>query len=174
MSTYHWDFGFDFNAVQTPNNNDDQLFLQHGFVANQSPEVPATPVNLNVDDVIGFNVFNVTDSSTGTYSITGGSIQFQNAVTGQAATSPFSVSMLSIPSQATSSGSDSSVIFSGIQSFQAQPDPLVTFPTYDGPSSQTVINNGRFLMTVTLTVTGPDTTTKIFVVDPEMVVGGAG
>lgn len=188
-NTYFWDLGFDFNAVQNPPGT---CYLQNGFVLiqqgtnNQPNDVPGTPVDLNPGDSINFNAFNVTNPLlTGTYSIQSGSITFTSAVTNQTAVSPFNnpngTPMTPIPFTALSgpTGTGPSVICSGIQAPEAQaPDPA-TFPVYAGPTGLTVQNDGRFLMTITLTVQGPTnnaggTTTLTFVVDPEMIVGGPG
>lgn len=176
MATYVWDLGFDINAVV---NSDNKSFLQNGFVlmlplnaANQSVSVPGTPVNLSVGDSIGFNVFNVTNQPTGTFTVDG-SISFQNAVNGQANTSPFNATSLQIPPSGTIA-TGPSVTFSGIQANQVPVESPATFPVYPGPANQTVVNTGRFLMHASLTITGPDGTQKIFAHDPEMVVGGVG
>jgi hypothetical protein len=177
MATYVWDLGFDFNAVKNPSTN--QFFLQHGFVLmlpnnaeNESVSVPATPVNLSVGDTIGFNVFNVTNEPTGTFTVTEGKITFQNAVNDQDDTSPFSTTSLDIPQSGTTA-TGPSVTFSGIQSNQVPVSNPATFPVFTGPTNQTVANTGRFLMHASLTVLGPNGK-QTFIVDPEMVVGSAG
>jgi hypothetical protein len=174
MATYYWDLGFDANAVQNPNNSN-QSYLQNGFVLMQQPNnLPATPVNLNVGDMVGFNVFNVTDLPEGTYSIAGGSITFQSAVVNQSNSSPFSSSSITI-SPTSVTGSGPSIIFSGIQAnaTKAQILGAVSFPIYGIQAPQAIVNNGRFLVQVTLEITGPNGT-QTFFHDPEMVVGSVG
>jgi hypothetical protein len=181
MAEYFWDFGFDFNAAP----KDGMNFLQNGFVLiqplknGQPDNVPATPVNLQVGDLINFNAFNVTDPLTGSYSVVGGQIDFQSAVSGQTNSSPFSSDFVVFDPQSTPNNNGPSVIFSGIQA-SAPGDPgrlAVKFPIYYGPRAVKVANKGHFLMSVLLRVkqtVGGQSSEKMFAVDPEMVVGGAG
>lgn len=175
---FFWDLGFDMNAI-TPLPFG-QSFVQNGFVLIRpaDPEgrlvnVPATPVNLSVGDSIGFNLFDVT-ASAGTRSIASGSITFRSAVTDQDTASPFEDSTLTIPPGSTI-GEGPRVIFGGIQADQVPAENPPTFPRFSGPATQTVVNEGRFLMHVTLDITGDGgETVKSFLHDPEMVVGSIG
>lgn len=189
MATYFWDLGFDFNAVV---DGQGHCYLQNGFVLiqngtnNQPDDVPATPVGLNLGDEINFNAFNVTDPlGSDAYSIASGSqISFEAAVTGQTAISPFNNAdgtpreTIAFPALSGPTGEGPSVICSGIQASSVQVSSPATFPVYAGPVNLKIANSGRFLMTVTLNVTGPnssgETTNLIFIVDPEMIIGGVG
>lgn len=181
-NTFYWDFGFDFNAVQNPRTQTD--FLAIGFVLAQpsNANVPATPVGLSIGDTISFFAYEITSNPAGRSSITGGTINFTNAVAQfdsnkNMITSPFNDGngnyLTTIPISAVYNGYGMSTIFSGIQAPQAalQNVNVAKFPSFSC-GSQTVANLGRFLFTVTLNITGPDGTNKTFYVDPEMIVGG--
>lgn len=190
---YFWDIGFDWNTVL---NRNQEYFLQNGFVLMNTPvtvngqqttaNVPATPVNISKGDSIGFNVFNVTTNPpAGDFSIvaTDSAITFSNAVAqfdgnNQLITSPFSNSDGSymttlVLSPVAPVGNGPSVAFSPIQvpNALALEQPTVQFPVYFCGIQQ-VANNGRFLMSVQLTIQAPDNSQRTFYVDPEMIVGG--
>lgn len=184
MASYYWDLGFDFNAVQINGFS----YLQNGFVLYdpvKSVGSPATPVNLATGDTINFSVFNLTNPrSAGTYSIAGGSITFQAAITQQASISPFNVSgdpsdtpctWLSFPLKLNPDATEASAIFSGAQVSGQNP---TTFPRYNYPVGLQVANIGFFLMSVRLQVLGPNSSggfqQRTFIVDPEMVIGSVG
>ena len=188
-NTWCWDLGFDFNAVQ----NNNQYLLPNGFVMmgvsinGNICNVPATPVNISTGDTLGFNLYNITSPlPAGTFAITEGSITFQNAVASQqdnnnnTITSPFSnpsgsyltsIQFPSYPNGSTSNGS--SVIFSAMQAPLAQVQNQFQFPVYPGPFNLQVANNGRFLISFSVTVNGP-TGQITFQDDPERIVGSAG
>jgi hypothetical protein len=180
MATYFWDLGFDANAILATVTRDNvpftSSFLQNGFVLslqNDTANVPATPVKLSVGDQVGFNVFNVTAAPTETYSISEGVISFQSAVNNQSNTSPFSTSTITI-AQTSPSGTGISTIFSGIQANQTSQIPTAAiFPIYNVTGLQEIVNDGRFLMHVSLKIEGPNGA-QVFYHDPEMVVGSVG
>lgn len=187
-NTYFWDFGFDFTAVQDPPSTGTS-YLENGFVlinGLNNRNVPATPVNLSIGDVIFFNAFNTTNGlqQGDTYSIISGSIDFSSAETNQGTASPFNIPGTSTP-QATISMTPtveppgSSIIFSGVQVPDAQNTNQPVFPCWNVAGPLTVGNNGRFLMNVSMVVQGPpgaqgQINQRTFVVDPEMVVGSIG
>jgi hypothetical protein len=162
-NTYVWHLGFDINAAQS---SDGTSYLQNGFVQHTlGGSIFAAPVDLQVNDTIDFSLFNLTSLSSSNemndFSIVGGTITFSAAQTNQVAASPFSVTQIPIEPRAATSITGPSLVFDG----EFQKWPLV--------DSRTIANNGRFLMTVALIVQGPDGPQRTFVVDPEMIVGGA-
>ena len=190
-NNWFWDLGFDLNAVTTNN----QTLLPNGFVMmgatinGTTCNVPATPVNISIGDTIGFNLFNITNPvPAGTIAVTAGSITFQNAVTAglqqnqkqQTITSPFSnpdgsyMTSIAFPLNAAPTGTGSSVIFSGMQAPLAEVQNQFQFPAYPGPSNLKVANNGRFLISFSVTIQGPSGPPRTFQDDPEMIIGSAG
>jgi hypothetical protein len=163
MATYVWHLGFDFGAIRE---SDTTSYLQNGFVLHTAGgSMLAVPMNLQINDTIDFSLFNLTTLSSendmSDYSIVGGSITFSAAQANQGANSPFSSSHISIASHAATGLIGQSLVFDG--NFQKW--PLV--------DTETIINSGKFLMTIALIVQGPSGPQRTFVVDPEMIVGGA-
>jgi hypothetical protein len=188
MANYFWDLGFDGNAI--PNVRTKEYLLPNGFVLmqgqinNQSCNIPATPINVSIGDTVEFNIFNITSDlpQGAAYSIKEGSITFQNAVpqtdqNGNTIMSPFKnpdgsyVTSIPISAIPAPTGNGPSVIFSGIQAPQAATLQNPTqFPLYFC-GSQTVACIGRFLMSLSVTVNGPNGLIT-YTDDPEMIVEG--
>ena len=165
MANYSWDLGFDLGAVQQTG----QSYLETGFVALLTTgHVVTAPVNLQVGDIISFNAFNVSNSlisGAADWSISDGVITFSNGEIGQTTTSPFEDQSLFI-SGMSAQGSGASTVFSG--------GAETVFPVFpNAAASQTIVNAGKYLMTVTLNVQS-GSEQRTFVVDPEMVVGSVG
>jgi protein involved in polysaccharide export with SLBB domain len=162
VATWHWSIGFNWNSTA--------LSLQTVFVSDDNNAV-ATPVNLSTGDTVHFYVFDVTSSngaSTTDKTISDGTVSFANADTTiqSITTSPFSSTRLDTgPSPSSSATPVSDPAFS--------PNATLTYPRWEILVPRTIVNNGRFEMTISLTVTD-GTTIKAFTQDPEMVVGGFG
>jgi hypothetical protein len=165
MASFVFDIAFDWNA--TPNAAN-QLPLYIGFVNVTSASTPA-PIGsgpfaytIAMGDSFFFNGFNITNGGTG-YSISSGSLAFLPALLGQMNASPIASASLSNNLSGASTQSGSSSIFT-----------TGTFPMWNPVfASQEIINTGSFLFTVSLTIEGPGGT-KIFVIDPEMIVQATG
>lgn len=169
MATCFWDLGFDFSAVQKSNT---VSFLQNGFVSNG---VVAVAKNLGASDTVTFNLFNLTANATvsdGT-SILLASLQFTNALTGQKNSSPFSSNQIASGPFGTTSTTGVSSIFNPSPVSPSSP-PTTQFPRWTLASLLPVINTGNFLFTATLVVRPPSGNVRIFIVDPEMIVGTGG
>lgn len=178
MALFFWDLAFDFNA--TPTNGISPL--QIGFVSIQPTMVNSPMTAPMPNDSLDFNLFNITNPPGGPYTILDAQITFNSADFGGANPAPFST-----PTQVTV-GDGSTVPANAVNG-------TVTIPigsnaqsgspgasAYFGPSSSfqrwflagplQLSIAGRFQMGVSVTVQ-EGTTTKTFVVDPEMIVGGA-
>ncbi len=157
-NTYFWDLGFDFNAVQKTNTTS---YLQNGLMLNG---LSAFPRDIKEDDIIHFNAFNLTTgaSTTDGTTIIASSFNFINALVTQADTTPFASQAI-----ATTTGAPAGTSVS-IPLSPTVPVPFWTLAT------QTMVNPGSFLFTVALIVqrTGGTNNVRMFVVDPEMIVGG--
>jgi|GEM_PF-2822097 len=172
MATYVWDLGFDFTDFQDPNNNN-QSPLEMGFVTFAAPPggAPGNSRNLQVNDIIQFNGFDLTPNASvgdGT-TIQGGTITFIDAHSGQPA-SPFggSATISFLPNLGQSTALGPSAILG--------PTLSVQYPRWwPVINPQTVTNEGHFLMTVSISAQqGGQTGIRTFVHDPEMVVGSVG
>jgi hypothetical protein len=166
MTAYVFDIGFDWNGSTCQETG--KPYLDCGFVPYATQTGPER--GLQVGDTIGFNGFNKTSGATlataNSYQITGGTISFQAENTTQAIQSPFEITTFDISNlgQATRTGPSQ---FFGMNT---------QFPCWwPVLAPQSIVNNGSFQFSVSLTVQGPDGSTKTFLCpDPEMIVGGAG
>jgi hypothetical protein len=162
MADYNFDIAFDWNVLPDSNG---QLPLNIGLATfNQPPQLGTQYTFQAPTDSFCFNGFNQTSGATQAgYSITGGSITFRPAVD-QSATSPIGITSLTI-SPLASTGTGPSDVFPGAN----YPNFCPVVPLLQ------VSRTGDFWFTVSLTVQqASDGTTKIFQVDPEMVVNSVG
>jgi hypothetical protein len=154
MANYFWDLGVDWNAVQ---NASSVSYLSNGLVNTTGPGVAqlATPIWLQVGDTVTFMIYDVTSTAAGLTNLTFSCSSIM-ADAGVTATAPFSGST---GTPTATSSSMYSTYFEGI------------YPAW-GTGTLTILNNGGYLLTFTVTAT-VGATTRTFVDDPEMVVGEA-
>jgi len=170
MATYTWDLGFDWNAVSKGG----QYYLQNGFVqfpGSGAPPSPGTPVNLQPGDTVTFFLYNLTPQAAtpADYNVDSGSITFKAAEEGQTRDSPFDEATIPVPI-GLSTNTSWSTIFSGGTNQSFPQWPLGQYSIVADASLPSY-----YLMSVSITITYyPDNSVKKFIVDPEMVVGGAG
>jgi hypothetical protein len=168
MAFYTWDLGFDLTEIE---DNHFLSVLQNGSQLNGAPTTPlgATPsssAGFNINDTIAFNIFNLTPGAVinDNTTILRTKLFFKMArvdPTGTTGLIPFA----SQPPLQTGlpDTTGPSTIFGNSN-----------FPRWTGPP-QTITTNGHFLFTAAVMVQGPGTNNiRNFVVDPEMIVGGAG
>lgn len=169
--TFVWDLGFDFAAIQGSNT---ESYLPSGFVtlSGGKPAAPRIPRN----ELIRFNVYNLSSGATlEGYSISGIDITFTNALKGQEGNPcPFDnltpvvygdgFARIKRDSLGRAQGWGTSSMFGH------------NLPLWDGilGVDLPVKKDGKFLMTVALIVQGANVLPRTFVVDPEMIIGGAG
>lgn len=168
--TFVWDLGFDFNAIQA---SDTQSYLQSGLVRLSDGQLALQ--SLTIGELIRFNVYNVTSGATlSDYSISGAEITFTNALKGNESNPcPFDSS-----AQVVTGGGFGRITIGPLGLTTSKGQSTIFGPNLPLWSNLVgvdlpVKNKGKFLMTIALIVQGASGLPRTFVVDPEMIVGGA-
>ena len=126
--------------------------------------LPTSISGIQIGDTIGFNGFNQTPGAgLSQYLILGGSVAFTPVSGTQSPASPFNGADFNIYGMGQATQTLVSIALS----------PTVAIPYWQSlVAPQLIVNNGSFQFSISLTVQGPDGSTKTFVLpDPEMVVG---
>ena len=162
MADYHLDMGFDWDSEAKGGYDG---YLQMGLVlVDAGHGSDASLAELNKNDTIEFLIYDVSDvGDTRTVALpaTGTWISFSNADQNTNIQSPTNTGLDS-PS-IVSSGNGTSTVFGG-------PYPSWTLNKNNQPLSMRLSNDGRFFFTVQFQITDSLGATKIFGVDPEMIV----
>ncbi|HVR98135.1 MAG TPA: hypothetical protein VMW27_16070 [Thermoanaerobaculia bacterium] len=160
MSSYLWDLGIDWNAVEEENRS----YLPQGFVEGSGLEM-GSPVDLQPDDLIVFRIFDITSTSSprSGQAVPSLTIASRAAVAGQPLGHPFDTDR---PAVAGDGSPQTSLTFKG------------TFPCWESaPVRITAVaeigRRDKFLLTFTVHASD-GTSQRTFTVDPEMVVGENG
>lgn len=165
MTRYIWEFGIDWNAVETVD-GDYPLSYLRGCLSTDRP-LPGTEV-VKMDDSITFRILDITSSvptdPSGQWvaSIDHFQIDSRAAVKGQAA-----VNALSSLQPAFTQETPPPLASLGFPTESVYASWTSTLVKVEGPV-------GRFLLTANVRATGTDTRVRFFRLDPEMVVGSNG
>ena len=166
MTRYIWEFGIDWNAVETVDGEYPLSYLR-GCLSNGSVPLPGTEA-VKINDSVTFRIFDITSSVPADPSgqwvagIDHFQIDSEPAVKGQLADNALSslqpaFTQDTLPSLACL-GFPTEPVYASWTSAEV---------TVDGPV-------GRFLLTANVRATGTDTRVRLFRLDPEMVVGSNG
>lgn len=167
MTEYVWEFGIDWNAVETVDGEYPLSYLR-GCLSTDGVPLPGTEV-VKVNDFVTFRIFDITSS----------------VPTDPSGQWVASIDHFKIDSKAAVKGQSADNALSNLQPGFTQdtpPPPLACFgfptePVYASWTSALVTVNdtaGRFLLTANVRATGTDTRVRLFRHDPEMVVGSNG
>jgi hypothetical protein len=157
MASFCIDLGFDWNI----RDENGQVHLQDALVA-QGPLVFCVASYFKVittGSEVSFYVYDITGDGA-KREIVGGEIEFRAAIDGVGMPSPFPDSLYPIPPGLTSEQGNS-LAFNGL------------FPKWHALEPTAVVNDGKFVFKVSLTV-NQSGVEKRFVVDPEMETGSGG
>lgn len=158
MTTYRYELGIDWTAVQQEQSN---LQLQVGLVeVNGSAETVASPFALEPGDHVEFCVVDITSAQGGTARIDNVELVFEPAVIGQENQSPFAAARLGA---------------GDVTSFQTQQSAYYvgSFDTFPCGLDEPAMNEGRFMLKARVEATSSlqGVGTATWWVDPEMAVG---
>lgn len=184
MAQWNWDFGFDWNSALYPPGAT-KRYLMHGVVdadeqhANKKSHVapalrpPGAPFDLSAEDTMTFAFYNVTHDPGSGYEVTQVRIRFFHALSAL----PFELfqgqTQINLSSVPQAWPDAASAIFSVSKTganFPALPRyPVTTVYTV----KRGIAKGARVLFDVEIAVK-KNNETRLFYVDPEMVVGGMG
>ena len=163
MTEYIWEFGVDWNAVET----DEVSYLRGGLASGNVALPGTTPVKIN--DTVTFRIFDITSSlppDPRVASIDTFDIDSKAAVKGQSADNAlsnlhFTSTMITRDTAPPPAGSGSKCFLTETVHASWTLAPVVT-----------VLDHvGRFLLTAHVQAKGTDDKVRSFRLDPEMVVG---
>jgi hypothetical protein len=168
MTAYIWEFGIDWNAVETVDGEYPLSYLR-GCLSTASGPLPGTEA-VKIGDSVTFRILDITSS----------------VPTDPSGQWVASIDHFKIGSEAAVKGQSAVKALSSLQPAFTQdtPPPLAclgclgfpTEPVYASwTSAQVDVEGpvGRFLLTANVRATGTDTRVRLFRLDPEMVVGAS-